>query len=101
MPIFSPFHERVAPYCTSFAWKDWAGYYTASHYGETLRRWRQRFLANREVIRELGYSESFLRMWEFYLAYCEGGFDAGRSASVQLLLSKPRSLRPSVLGALD
>ena len=72
-----------------------------SHYGETLRRWRQRFIANREVIRELGYSESFLRMWEFYLAYCEGGFDAGRSASVQLLLSKPRSLRPSVLGALD
>jgi aminomethyltransferase len=35
MPIRSPFHDRTAPYCTSFAWKDWAGYYAVSHYGET------------------------------------------------------------------
>jgi aminomethyltransferase len=35
MPIRSPFHERVSPYCTSYAWKDWAGYYAVSHYGET------------------------------------------------------------------
>ncbi len=34
MPIRSPFHDRVAPYCTSYAWKDWAGYYAVSHYGE-------------------------------------------------------------------
>jgi cyclopropane-fatty-acyl-phospholipid synthase len=66
------------------------------HYGETLRRWRKRFLENRVAIRELGYSETFLRMWEFYLAYCEGGFDAGRSASVQLLLAKPRAARAPV-----
>jgi len=66
------------------------------HYGETLRRWRKRFLENRDAIRELGYSETFMRMWEFYLAYCEGGFDAGRSASVQLLLAKPRAARAPV-----
>ncbi len=35
MPIPSPFHERVASHCTSYAWKDWAGYYAVSHYGET------------------------------------------------------------------
>jgi cyclopropane-fatty-acyl-phospholipid synthase len=69
------------------------------HYGETLRRWRQRFLENRDAIRDLGYSENFLRMWEFYLAYCEGGFDAGRSASLQLLLAKPRAQRTPVLGS--
>ena len=35
MPIETPFHSRVAPFCTSFAWKDWGGYLAASHYGET------------------------------------------------------------------
>jgi aminomethyltransferase len=35
MPVCSPFHERLARYCTSYAWKDWAGYYAPSHYGET------------------------------------------------------------------
>lgn len=71
------------------------------HYAETLRRWRANFLAQRDAIAALGYSEEFLRMWEFYLAYCEGGFDAGRCASVQLLLAKPRSQRPPVMGAID
>jgi cyclopropane-fatty-acyl-phospholipid synthase len=71
------------------------------HYVTTLRRWREKFLANREKIAALGYSEDFLRMWEFYLAYCEGGFDAGRCASVQLLLAKPQSQRPPVMGSID
>jgi cyclopropane-fatty-acyl-phospholipid synthase len=70
------------------------------HYAETLRRWRQKFMDNREAVRELGYSEAFLRMWEFYLAYCEGGFDERRSKSVQLLLAKPQCRRPPVLGTL-
>ena len=35
MPIRSPFHDRVARTCTSYAWKDWAGYYAVSHHGET------------------------------------------------------------------
>jgi cyclopropane-fatty-acyl-phospholipid synthase len=69
------------------------------HYAETLRRWRQRFMSNLDAVRELGYSEAFLRMWEFYLAYCEGGFDERRSKSVQLLLAKPDCRRPPVLGA--
>ena len=43
------------------------------HYAETLRHWRERFLANREKAKEL-YDERFCRMWEFYLAGCEMGF---------------------------
>ncbi len=44
------------------------------HYAETLRRWRGNLLANRDRIRALGYDDRFLRLWEFYLCYCEGGF---------------------------
>lgn len=43
-------------------------------YARTLRYWRQAFLANREACRALGFDEQFLRMWTFYLAYCEAGF---------------------------
>ena len=45
------------------------------HYAETLRHWRQRFLANRDRIKQLaGYDDRFCRMWEFYLAGCEVAF---------------------------
>jgi len=45
------------------------------HYAETLRHWRQRFLANRERIKQVaGYDDRFCRMWEFYLAGCEISF---------------------------
>ena len=58
------------------------------HYAATLRDWRERFLANREHLRAAGYSERFLRMWEFYLAYCEGGFRERATGTVQLVLHK-------------
>ena len=38
----------------------------------------------------LGYDGRFQRMWELYLAYCEGGFGGGRIANVQLLFAKPQ-----------
>jgi cyclopropane-fatty-acyl-phospholipid synthase len=45
------------------------------HYAETLRQWRERFLANRERIKQTaGYDERFCRMWDFYLAGCEVAF---------------------------
>jgi cyclopropane-fatty-acyl-phospholipid synthase len=44
------------------------------HYVRTLQCWRERFQARAADIRALGFDERFLRMWEFYLAYCEGGF---------------------------
>jgi cyclopropane-fatty-acyl-phospholipid synthase len=47
-------------------------------------------------VRQLGYDSRFQRMWELYLAYCEGGFDGGRIGDVQLLLGKPEF--PAELG---
>jgi len=44
-------------------------------YAETLRRWREAFLRRLPAVRALGYDERFLRMWDFYLAYCEAGFE--------------------------
>jgi cyclopropane-fatty-acyl-phospholipid synthase len=60
-----------------------------AHYVKTLRCWRENFLAQLERVRSLGYDAHFQRMWELYLAYCEGGFGGGRIADVQLLLAKP------------
>jgi cyclopropane-fatty-acyl-phospholipid synthase len=48
-------------------------------YALTLRHWRQRLLFNRKQVMALGFDESFIRMWEFYLCYCEGGFLEGGS----------------------
>jgi cyclopropane-fatty-acyl-phospholipid synthase len=44
------------------------------HYAETLRQWDQRFLANRERVIGLGFDETFVRMWHFYLEYSLAGF---------------------------
>ena len=43
-------------------------------YAETLARWRARFLAQRAAVLALGFDEKFMRLWEFYLAYCEAAF---------------------------
>lgn len=46
-------------------------------YAETLRQWRDAFEARWEAIKPLGFDERFYRLWRYYLAYCEGGFDSG------------------------
>ncbi|MEQ8344508.1 MAG: cyclopropane-fatty-acyl-phospholipid synthase family protein [Sneathiellaceae bacterium] len=58
-----------------------------SDYARTLALWRQRFLAAWPAIERQGFDERFRRMWEFYLAYCEGGFRAGRIDVVRLRLT--------------
>lgn len=58
-------------------------------YAVTLAHWRQRFLANHSAVRALGFSDEFMRMWEFYLCYCEGGFRERIIGTVQLTLAKP------------
>ena len=58
-------------------------------YARTLHDWRERFLARREDVRAQGFDERFLRMWEFYLAYCEGGFLERSIGVAHLLLAKP------------
>jgi cyclopropane-fatty-acyl-phospholipid synthase len=66
------------------------------HYATTLRAWRERFMARLPEVRALGYPDEFIRMWEFYLCYCEGGFLERQLGDVHLLLTKPRCRRPSI-----
>ena len=58
-------------------------------YAETLRRWRLRFLAQDVQVRQLGFDTRFMRIWEFYLAYCEAAFAAGNTDVVQFTLRRP------------
>ena len=59
------------------------------HYAETLRRWRERFLANRDEVLALGFDERFVRLWTFYLAYCEAAFLARYINDLQIVLTRP------------
>ena len=59
-------------------------------YGETLRRWRCAFEAQLDAIRAQGFDESFVRTWRLYLAYCEAGFDQGRTDVMHFVLSRER-----------
>jgi len=60
-----------------------------SDYAETLRRWRTRFLAEESSARKLGFDSRFMRIWEFYLAYCEAAFETGNTDVVQFTLRRP------------
>jgi cyclopropane-fatty-acyl-phospholipid synthase len=59
------------------------------HYARTLREWRNRFHSKKDEVRAMGFSERFLRMWEFYLCYCEGSFSERYNGDVQILFAKP------------
>jgi len=60
-------------------------------YATTLRMWRENFFAHIDRVKALGYSDAFIKMWEFYLCYCEGGFEERILGDVHLLLVKPQS----------
>jgi cyclopropane-fatty-acyl-phospholipid synthase len=55
-------------------------------YAETLSRWRERFLSQDGPVRQLGFDTRFMRIWEFYLAYCEAAFAMGNTDVVQFTL---------------
>ncbi len=59
-----------------------------AHYATTLRLWRENFEREQAAVRALGYSEAFMRMWKFYLCYCEGGFAERAIGDAQMLLAK-------------
>ncbi|MEX2245087.1 MAG: cyclopropane-fatty-acyl-phospholipid synthase family protein [Dehalococcoidia bacterium] len=59
------------------------------HYALTLRRWRERFLANADAVRALGFDDRFLRMWEYYLAASEAGFLTRNTGDLQITFEKP------------
>jgi cyclopropane-fatty-acyl-phospholipid synthase len=59
------------------------------HYATTLNRWRENFFARLDDVRRMGYPEPFIRMWEFYLCYCEGAFLERAISDVQMVFTKP------------
>jgi cyclopropane-fatty-acyl-phospholipid synthase len=66
-----------------------------THYARTLAAWRKRFHDAVNEVRELGFDDRFIRMWDYYLAYCEGAFLERHVGDFQLLLTKnhnPRTL---------
>ncbi len=68
------------------------------HYARTLALWRRNFSEQLGAVRKLGFSEQFIRMWEFYLCSCEGGFAERALGDVQMLLTKP-GCRRAVIAA--
>ena len=63
--------------------------YFSEDYGRTLREWRDRFEARLDEVKALGFDQTFIRMWRFYLAYCEAGFRTRRTEVGQWTLERP------------
>jgi cyclopropane-fatty-acyl-phospholipid synthase len=64
-------------------------------YARTLQAWRERFLARLSEVRAQGFDERFIRFWEFYLAYCEGGFYERSIGVSHLMLARPEARPPA------
>ena len=64
-------------------------FFFGADYAETLRRWRDVFLQRKADIALLGFDQRFMRIWEFYLSYCEAAFESGDINLVQYTLQKP------------
>src|SRR5690606_10342426 len=63
------------------------------HYAETLKHWRERFLAHREEVERI-YDRRFVRMWEFYLAASEMSFREQNMYVFQMQLTKRQDVVP-------
>jgi cyclopropane-fatty-acyl-phospholipid synthase len=59
------------------------------HYMQTLQAWRERFWQRIEDVRRLGFDDRFVRMWDYYLQYCEAAFAERQVNVVQIVLAKP------------
>ena len=64
-----------------------------AHYVPTLAAWRANLRANWARARALGISEEQLRLFEFYFAYCEGGYAEGQLGNVQMRFARPAARR--------
>jgi len=58
------------------------------HYAETLNRWKANFIKVIPEVKKMGFSEAFIKMWEFYFVFCEAGFLERNIGDVQLVFSK-------------
>lgn len=67
----------------------------APHYAETLRRWRRAFCTRLDDVRRLGYSDQFIRLWNYYLCYCEAAFEERHIGVLQIQFDKPNCRRQS------
>jgi len=59
------------------------------YYAETLKLWRNKYKDEFDKIKDMGYSDEFLRMWDYYFIYCEAGFRERFIGDVQLVMAKP------------
>jgi cyclopropane-fatty-acyl-phospholipid synthase len=66
------------------------------HYAETLRHWRDRFMHAIDAVRAQGYADTFIRMWQFYLCYCETAFIERAIGTVQMLVMRPGARRARI-----
>ena len=71
-----------------------------SHYVRTLAEWRENVHAHQEEVLALGLDESFLRLWDFYLCYCEGGFAERTIGDAQLIMERPGATTEPLLGQI-
>ncbi|MBF2758874.1 MAG: class I SAM-dependent methyltransferase [Ectothiorhodospiraceae bacterium AqS1] len=71
------------------------------HYAQTLRRWREAFDARIDEVLAMGFDRRFIRLWRFYLCYCEAGFQERYLGDVQLLLRKQGNRNAAILGSVD
>ena len=58
------------------------------HYAETLKKWRENFISVLPEVKKLGFSDSFIKMWEFYFVFCEAGFLERNIGDIQMILAK-------------
>jgi cyclopropane-fatty-acyl-phospholipid synthase len=86
--LLSESRFRALAEAQGFEWRDTLRF--GQHYAETLRRWRDRFddavMAGKLPI---SFDESFVKLWRYYLMYCEGGFRGGGCDVLQVTLVKP------------
>jgi cyclopropane-fatty-acyl-phospholipid synthase len=66
----------------------------APHYARTLALWRQSFRDNEARVAELGYDETFRRKWDYYLSYCQAGFQCRVIDDYQMVLARPEGAGP-------
>jgi len=90
LPTKTHLHELADSAGFEVAETQWFG----ASYAETLRQWRETFEESLDEVRALGYDEAFIRMWRYYLSYCEIGFMVG-STDVGLVLLNKKDGTPS------
>jgi cyclopropane-fatty-acyl-phospholipid synthase len=86
--VMLPSSERFCSYAGAAGLETSDQFSFGADYAETFRRWRQAWEHEHRAIAELGFDERFMRIWRLYFAYCEAGFEEGKTDVVQFLLRK-------------